>query len=94
MYKSGEFNILGLDEYADMAVEFLERLPEDVVIHRLCGDTSRRFLIAPDWSVNKFVILERIHRLLEERNAFQGAKIEKYNYTPHPSLSPMGRGLR
>ena len=94
MYKSGEFNPLGLDEYADIAVEFLERLPEDVVIHRLCGDTSRRFLIAPDWSVNKFVILERIHRFLEERNTYQGAKIEKYNYTPHPSLSPMGRGLR
>ena len=72
MYKSGEFNPLGLDEYADMVVEFLERLPEDVVIHRLCGDTSRRFLIAPDWSINKFVILERIHRFLEEKNAYQG----------------------
>ena len=94
MYKSGEFNPLGLDEYADIAVEFLERLPEDVVIHRLCGDTSRRFLVAPDWSVNKFVILDRIHRLLEKRNAYQGVKIEKYNHTPHPSLSPQERGLR
>src|SRR3990167_9676372 len=59
MYKKRGFRVLGLDEYADLVVKFLQEIPEDIIIHRLCGDTSRRFLVAPDWSVNKFVILDR-----------------------------------
>ncbi|HAG50307.1 MAG: TIGR01212 family radical SAM protein [Deltaproteobacteria bacterium GWC2_42_51] len=77
MYRKGEFRPLALEEYAELAVDFLQEMPKDVIIHRLCGDTSRRFLVAPDWSVNKFVILEKIHRIFEERNTYQGAKIKQ-----------------
>ncbi|MBI3753400.1 MAG: TIGR01212 family radical SAM protein [Deltaproteobacteria bacterium] len=73
-YLKKEFTPVGLEEYAKLAADFLQRIPEDVIIHRLCGDTSRRFLVAPDWSVNKFVILDTIHRLLETREARQGMK--------------------
>lgn len=72
MYKKKDFRVLGLDEYADLVVKFLQEIPEDIIIHRLCGDTSRRFLVAPDWSVNKFVILDKIHRLMEEMDTYQG----------------------
>lgn len=72
MYRKGEFRPLALEEYAELAVDFLQEMPKDVIIHRLCGDTSRRLLVAPDWSVNKFVILEKIHRILEERNTYKG----------------------
>lgn len=74
IYLKKEFTPIGLAEYAELAADFLQRIPEDVIIHRLCGDTSRRFLVAPDWSVNKFVILDTIHRLLETRDAWQGMK--------------------
>ena len=77
MYKKGEFNPLGLDEYARLLIDFLQEIPKEVIIHRLCGDTSRRFLAAPDWSVNKFAILDRIHRLMKERGAWQGSKKSK-----------------
>ena len=79
MYNKGDFKPLGLDEYAELAVDFLQEMPKDVIIHRLCGDTSRRFLAAPEWSVNKFVILDRINRILEEKNTYQGAKIKTSN---------------
>ncbi len=75
MYKRQEVKSLGLEEYANLAVDFLQEIPEDVIIHRICGDTARRFLIAPEWSVNKFVIVDTIHRILEQRNAYQGANI-------------------
>jgi len=75
MYERQEVKSLGLEEYANLAIDFLQEIPEDVVIHRICGDTARRFLVAPEWSVNKFVIVDTIHRILEQRNAYQGANI-------------------
>lgn len=77
MYKRGKVKLPALEEYANLAVDFLEEIPDDVVIHRLCGDTARRFLVAPEWSVNKFVILDSIHKILKRRGAYQGANMQK-----------------
>ncbi|MBI5286066.1 MAG: TIGR01212 family radical SAM protein [Deltaproteobacteria bacterium] len=74
MYNKGGFQPLGLDEYIELVVDILEVLPPGMVIHRLCGDTPRRFLVAPEWGVNKGLVLERIHQLMEERKTYQGAK--------------------
>lgn len=74
LYKQGKVKLLGLEEYANLVVDFLEYTNPKTIIHRLCGDTSKRFLVAPDWSVNKFIIIDRIHRIMEERNAYQGVK--------------------
>ena len=76
MYSKEEFMPLEFDDYANLVVDFLQEIPEDVIIHRLCGDTARRFLIAPDWSVNKFLILDRINRVLEERDTWQGKEVQ------------------
>jgi len=73
MYKKGEFLPIGLDEYISLVVDILEVLPPDTLIHRLSGDTPRRFLVAPEWA-NKGVILEKIHRLMEERETYQGVR--------------------
>lgn len=73
MYKRQEVKPLELEEYANLAIDFLQEIPDDVIIHRICGDTSRRFLVAPDWSVNKFIMVDTIHRILEQRDAYQGA---------------------
>jgi radical SAM protein (TIGR01212 family) len=65
---------LSLDEYAGLVVESLEVLPPDMVIHRLCGDVPSRYLVAPNWGANKFMIMERITALMKERKTFQGAR--------------------
>lgn len=75
MYNKGGFMPLEFDDYANLATDFLQEIPEDVIMHRLCGDTAKRFLIAPDWSVNKFLILDRINRVLEERDTWQGKEV-------------------
>lgn len=77
MYKRREVKPLELEEYANLAIDFLQEIPEDVIIHRICGDTSRRFLAAPEWSVNKFVMVDTIHRIMGQRNAYQGANVQK-----------------
>jgi radical SAM protein (TIGR01212 family) len=74
MYKRGEIKALNLEEYASVVVDCLELLPDEVVVHRLSGDTPGDLLVAPRWGVNKFVVTDRIERLLRQRHTCQGAK--------------------
>lgn len=73
-WRRGEARTLSLDEYADAVAKCLERLPEEVVVHRLSGDVPGELLVSPVWGVNKFKVIERITGLLRERRTRQGAK--------------------
>ncbi|MCI8308474.1 MAG: TIGR01212 family radical SAM protein [Lachnospiraceae bacterium] len=68
----GTFHILSEDEYTELVVDCLERLPEDMVIHRLTGDGPSNLLIAPLWSLKKRSVLNSINRKLKEKNTWQG----------------------
>lgn len=69
MYNRGEVAPLSLEDYSDLVVECLEILPRGIVVHRLCGDVPERFLVAPRWGENKFMIIRRITDLLDKRRA-------------------------
>lgn len=72
-YKEGRFRCLDRETYADLVVEILERIPEQVVIQRLTGDPPPgSALVAPDWSRDKAKTLRRIQARLQERNTRQG----------------------
>ena len=66
-YRRGEFRTLEPDEYYQLVGDALELLPEDVVIHRLTGDGSKRDLIAPKWSGDKKRVLADINQVLRAR---------------------------
>jgi radical SAM protein (TIGR01212 family) len=72
IYTKGEYRCLERDEYVDLVVDFLERLPPDMVIHRLTGDPSKSELVAPDWAKQKTATLEIIRNTLERRDTRQG----------------------
>ena len=50
-------------------------LPPEVTIHRLAGNGLKPNMLAPGWLSKKFVVLNKIDRLLEERGSYQGAKL-------------------
>ncbi|MGN0708803.1 MAG: TIGR01212 family radical SAM protein [Anaerovoracaceae bacterium] len=64
-----------MDEYIDLVCDMLERLPRDIVVHRLTADAPRSELIAPEWSYKKRTILNGIYHELRERGTYQGAKL-------------------
>jgi len=66
-YKKGDIKTLGLEEYTWLVIRCLDALPPEVVVHRLCADTPDAFLVAPQWGLNKFLILERITRGIAEK---------------------------
>ena len=71
-YARGEFDVLSRDEYVNLIVDILELIPEDTVIQRLTGDGGRDSLIAPLWSLKKFVVLNEIDKEMERRDCYQG----------------------
>lgn len=72
LYKKGQVPILEMQEYVELAVDFIERLPPDTLIQRLTGDGPRNILLAPIWSMDKWEVLNAIDDELERRGSRQG----------------------
>ncbi len=72
LYEKGEYACLEQEAYAGLVCDFLELLPEDMVIQRLTGDPHPEELIAPPWSLEKRKTLEMIKKTLEHRDTWQG----------------------
>jgi radical SAM protein (TIGR01212 family) len=72
MYQSGTVRMLERDEYVQVVCDFLERLPAEMVIHRLSGDAPPDYLVAPAWCLDKPGLLRAIHAELARRDSWQG----------------------
>ena len=72
IYERGEYRCLDQQEYVDLVCDFLEHLPEKMIIQRLTGDPHPDELAAPMWSLNKSQTLSMIHERLNKRNTWQG----------------------
>ena len=78
MFENKDFRCLEREEFAEIAVDFLELLPPWIVIQRLTGDpplTSE--LLSPKWALEKSENLNLIRQLLERRNTWQGKRFKK-----------------
>lgn len=73
-FERGEIIPLTLSEYVDIIVSQLEYFPKQTVIQRITGDGGRDSLIAPLWSLKKFVVLNEIDKEMIRRNTYQGVK--------------------
>lgn len=80
-YERHPFPFLTREEYVDRVVDLLEMFPPDLVIHRLTGDSPRNLLIGPQWSLEKWKVLNHIDQRLVERNTWQGKKYLKEKQT-------------
>lgn len=72
MYQRGEIELLKKDEYANLIVDCIERLPQDMIVHRITGDGPRNTLVAPLWSIKKWEVINMIDQCFIDRDTFQG----------------------
>ena len=68
------FPLLSLEEYVGTVCDIIERLPQDVTIHRLTGDAPQDTLIAPDWTRNKHRVLNAVQQEFKARGTYQGSR--------------------
>ena len=71
-FRAGKFTLPDMDEYIRILAGCVERVPKDMVIHRMTGDGAKRDLIAPEWSADKKRVLNAINRYFEENDIIQG----------------------
>ncbi len=69
------FPVLTKEDYIDLVISALEIIPEDIVIHRVTGDGPKNLLIAPKWSGNKKSVLNDLHKVLKQKETWQGRKL-------------------
>ena len=81
LYRQRRYTCLEQKGYVSLVCDVLERLPPDMVIHRLTGDPHREELVAPRWSLNKSQTLNLIRKTMIQRNARQGIR---FHETSHP----------
>ncbi|HZG83923.1 TIGR01212 family radical SAM protein [Paenibacillus sp.] len=86
-YEAGLVRFLERDEYVGLVVDTLERLPPEMIVHRVTGDAPRELLIGPMWSLRKWEVLNAIDAELVRRDTWQGKL-----WRPSAPLRPSGVG--
>ena len=72
LYRAGEFEVLSMERYFELLAGCIERIPPEMVVHRLTGDGDKRTLLAPLWSGNKKHVLNSMNRYFDEIGLEQG----------------------
>lgn len=72
LYETNKFHILTREEYIDIVCSQLRLLNEDVVVMRITGDPELNELVAPEWLIKKFMVLNGIDQEMVKRNIYQG----------------------
>lgn len=72
--RSGEVELMELEEYIEVLADFLELLPPEMVIERISGDAPPSNLVAPAWCLRKGSIIQSLTSELERRGSYQGFK--------------------
>ncbi|MEN8212502.1 MAG: TIGR01212 family radical SAM protein, partial [Thermodesulfobacteriota bacterium] len=74
MWKRGEYIPMEQKEYVDTVCDFLELLPDNIIIQRITGDPHADELQAPMWAGRYRETFNMIQDTLEKRDSFQGLK--------------------
>lgn len=72
LYQQEPFDLLSLEEYRDIVIKQITHLKEDIIIHRLTGDAAKDQLLAPNWILKKFVVMNEIDKYMRAHDVHQG----------------------
>lgn len=86
-YRSGEFTPISMQQYIEWALDCIMRLSPEIVIHRLTGNCLRNLLVAPDWIIQRDLILYTIDRRMYNEHLFQGCKYQECDAVPHETIA-------
>ncbi len=71
---AGRVRLPDFQEHVQCVVDFLEELPAEVVVERLCGDAPPEYLIGPAWCRDKAAVRSAIEAEFRRRGTRQGSK--------------------
>ena len=72
------FHPYSADEYIDLVIDFIERVPPGLVIERFISQSPKELLIAPDWGLKNYEFTAKIEKRMKKRGTFQGRLFQKF----------------
>jgi hypothetical protein len=69
---AGQVRLPEFGEYISCLVDFLEELPGNFVIERLCGDAPPEYLVGPQWCLDKAAVRRAVEAEFRRRGTWQG----------------------
>ena len=69
---AGEVELMQRDEYVGTLIDFIERLPPEMVVERVSGEAPPDYFVGPSWCLDKPGVLNAIRQEFERRNTWQG----------------------
>ena len=75
IYRNGGYKPIELDHYVDLVTTCIRCMPPETVIGRLTGDAPRNALLAPMWTRNKRLVLNKIDKKFYQENIWQGKEL-------------------
>lgn len=70
--QKGEVTLMDRDEYISTLVDFLERLPPEIVVERVSGEAPPVYFLGPSWALDKPGVLNALDAELLRRDSWQG----------------------
>lgn len=70
----GKIKMMEYEPYIETLVDFLERIPPEVIVERISGDAPPDFLIAPQWCLRKSELRLAIENEFRRRGTMQGSR--------------------
>lgn len=74
-WRRGEYQPLGMEEYAHGVADLVAATPGHVVFHRLTGTAPPRLLLDPAWCADRWPVLNAIEAQLRQRGLRQGESV-------------------
>ncbi len=82
---AGQVRMMDRQAYVSTVVDFLERIPPQVIVERVSGEAPPDYLLEPRWCLEKSAIRLEIEREFRRRGSRQGAA-----YRPSPQRTNPG----
>ena len=73
----GDFSLFAMEDYIETVVDYVEHLRPDIVLERFASQSPKELLIAPDWGVKNFELVDKIKSRMRERDTWQGRLYRK-----------------
>lgn len=87
---SGEIKMMQRDDYVETVVDFLRLIPPRMIVERVSGEAPPKYLIAPQWCLEKSVLRKQIEDRMAELDAWQGDRFDAawQDDLPPPQTTP------
>ncbi len=70
------FHLYTADEYADLVIDYIERIRPDLILDRFMSQSPKELLIAPDWGLKNYEFTNMVKSRMRQRASYQGRYYE------------------